>query len=775
MKVIYLLSGGAFALATATPIYAQSNPAPAAPATTEVLSSATAAQPEAEDKRQVAATANQDIVVTATRRSERLRDVPLAITAFSQSKLTAEGIVGFEGLARATPGIAINKATSNLQNFTARGVATNGYGANLGSTVAVYLDELPISVTGSQTLLDPNLFDVQRVEFLRGPQGTLFGSGSLSGALRILTKSPDLTKYDGAALVDIGLTGSDSVRQRYNGMINVPIIDDRLGLRVVGFYRNEDGWVDNADTGVRNANTLKDYGGRAILLFTPTDRLSVRLLGSYEKSTPGDSALTSRGLGYVHRSFRPDVFGAELQNYNATIEYDFDFAHLTSSSTYSHFDQTFKVDISGAIGRRFPYLTELSGPQRTFVQETRLASKGGGKFDWVIGGFYLNRLAKSEQIYRTTPAFLAARGITGALGAAGDEVQAVRYRQPSTEIAGFGEATYHFTDRFWATGGLRYGRTVSQVELTDGNYNSNFLVAALTGRAGPLVITQAPNVKRPRITGSRPSYKGSVSFRVSNDVTTYATVSTGYRAPIQNATAGRVSVLDPTDLVIPAGAGSDNLINYETGLKGRFFDGKLTANIAAYWIEWSNIQVQANRVSDSVQFVTNIGRARSRGIEFELAANPVEHLSFGASGSIAGTKITKLSAAEAAISGAVLGSRLSSPNFQGSAFVQVGFNLSAATDGYFNATFQHVGAFPNNVPGVPGKPGQIAPTFGYTDSYETINFNLALKHRALSATLYLENVLNSDAITYIHPEGFVDSRFGRLQPRTVGIRLGYNL
>ena len=176
-----------------------------------------------------------EIVVTATRRAERLQDVPLSVTAFQQEELTEKGIVGYEGLARETPGVVVNKPTANFNNFTARGIATNGYGANLQGTVAIYIDELPISANGNSTILDPTLFDVERVEFLRGPQGTLFGSSSLAGAVRILTKSPDLDEVQASALVDIGLTGSDSLRQRYNGMVNVPIITDRLGLRLVGF------------------------------------------------------------------------------------------------------------------------------------------------------------------------------------------------------------------------------------------------------------------------------------------------------------------------------------------------------------------------------------------------------------------------------------------------------------------------------------------------------------------------------------------------------------
>src|SRR5690606_12172032 len=158
------------------------------------------------------------IVVTATRRSEPLKDVPLSVSVLSQDELDAKGIVGYEGLAYETPGVVLNRPTANFNNFTARGIATNGYNANLQSTVAIYIDELPISSNGNSTVLDPSLYDVERVEFLRGPQGTLFGSGSLAGALRILTRAPDPNVFEASFLGDLGIRGSGSLRQRYNAM-----------------------------------------------------------------------------------------------------------------------------------------------------------------------------------------------------------------------------------------------------------------------------------------------------------------------------------------------------------------------------------------------------------------------------------------------------------------------------------------------------------------------------------------------------------------------------
>ncbi|MFV3127072.1 TonB-dependent receptor [Niveispirillum sp. KHB5.9] len=712
----------------------------------------------------------QEIIVTATRRAQNISEVPLSITAFSQEDLNIKGVVGYEGLARETPGVVLNRPSANFNNFTARGIATNGYGANLQSTVAVYIDELPISTIGNTTVLDPTLFDVERVEFLRGPQGTLFGSGSLSGAMRILTKSPDLRKFDAAGQVDFGLTGSDSLRQRYNVMLNTPLVEDELALRVVGFYRHEEGYLDNVGTGTHNSNTLESWGGRTILQWKPSEDLSVRFLASREESNPRDSSLTSPSLGDQKRiSDRPDLYSGVLTSYNATLEYQFDGAKLTSSTTYSTFDQKFWVDLAGTFGHAIAFGLDANGYQDTFVEEVRLASDPGGDWDWTIGGFYLDRRHDVDYFYRSSPAFLAARGITGLP----DEYYQRQYVHTiSHELAGFGELTYHVNEKFWLTGGLRYGKLDAQ-GFTEGGYNSAYLTYALTGQSGPLAMVPIPAATGVKAKGSKPSYKLSASYRASEAITTYASVSTGFRAPVVNAYAGRPSVVNANDLIIPYGASSDDLTNYELGLKGRWLNGKLTAHLAAYYIDWKNIQVQANRTSDSVQFATNIGAARSKGIEFEIAAVPATGLTIGLNGSLNDAKVTKLTAAEAAISGAVKGARLSSPHFQGSVFVQYWANLAPELDGFATANWQHVGSFPSSFPNVPGAPTRVSPTYGHTDSYSNVNASFGVTKGNWTATAYVENLFDDQSITYIHPEAFLASRFGTMRPRTAGIRIGY--
>ncbi|WP_020400222.1 TonB-dependent receptor [Kordiimonas gwangyangensis] len=710
----------------------------------------------------------QEIIVTATRRNARLQDVPLSVTAFTQDKLSDEGVVGYEGIAHLTPGVVVNRPTQNFNNFTARGIATNGYGANLQSTVAIYIDELPISANGNSTILDPNLYDVERVEFLRGPQGTLFGSGSLAGAMRIITKKPDLDEFEASALVDYGLTGSDSFRQRYNGMINVPLVNDELALRVVGFYRNEDGYLDNVGTGVHNSNSLEAWGGRAVLLWEPTDRLAVKLLASHEDSYPEDSSLTNPALGREKRnSERPDLFTGILTSYNATIDYQFDGAQFTSSTTYSDFDQQFFVDLANTFAFTIPFRLDAAAYDKIFVEEARLVSDNTSNWEWVVGGFYYYKRRDVDFAYRASDEFLDARGLTGLP----NDTYTLFYNHTNIhEAAGFGELTYRFSDSFWVTGGLRYGSISVQTITEEGGYQSNYLTAALTGYSGPLAIAPVVAATGEKASASKFAWKGSVSYKPSDDITTYATVSTGFRSPIVNARAGLPSLNDPNDIIIPDGASSDKLINYEVGLKGTWFDGRFTANLAAYLIDWKNIQVQANRVSDSVQFATNIGAARSKGIEFELMMNPADGFTINLNGSFNDSKVTELTAEEAAFSGAVEGARLASPHFQGSALVKYAFDIGDDARGYVSTTVTHVGSFPGLFQYVAGQPGVEQPTYDYTDSFENVNAHIGYERDNWSLIAYAENLFDNHETTYVHPEAFLASRYGTLRPRTVGLR-----
>src|SRR5690554_3204338 len=744
-----------------------------AQATSEAIESQrqASAQPETAEAQEL-----DTVYVTATRRSERLQDVPLSVSVLSQDELDAKGVVGYEGLAHETPGIVLNRASANFNNFTARGIGTNGYNAGLQSTVAIYIDELPISANGNSTILDPSLYDVERVEFLRGPQGTLFGSGSLAGALRILTHAPDPNVFEGSFLADLGVTGSGSLRQRYNAMVNLPLAQDRLALRVVGFSRNEEGYVDNLGTGIDDANALESWGGRASLLWEPTDRFSLQMRLSREESTPEDSSLINPDRGLDKRySDRPDMFSGLMSNYNLTLDYQFDGATLTSSSTWSDYEALFNVDLAGTYGQAFAFALDAPVESRTFVQEVRLVSDPGGPLEWVLGGFHYERDRDVYFGYRSNEAYLAQSGITGLPN---EYFMSYQTTDVAREQAMFGQLTYHFSDDFWTTAGLRYGSTESQGFTREGGYTSDSLnvayfcsflgVCGLPGTTGPVGGASGRKAKE-----SGPSYRLSASWRPTPSVTTYAAVATGFRAPVVNAQAGSVSAIDPDDLVIPDGADSDELVSYELGLKGRWWNGRLAANLALFYIDWNDIQVQANRVSDSIQFATNIGGAYSRGLEFELMAMPNANWTIALNGAFNRAKVDTLTAEEAAVSGAVMGARLAGPEFSGSLTVNYNYDWFRDSVGNASLAVVRVGDFPGSFPNVPGQPGVVGPTFDYSDAYTIVNASLAAAFERLTVGLYAENLFDDRSINYVHPEAFLDGRYGVVRPRTVGVRVGY--
>ena len=741
-----------------------------------VLAAPAFAQDNATDNEAARATpegeARQDkIIVTATRREQSLQDVPLAVTAFQQEAMSEKGIVSYDGLARETPGIVLNQPTANFNTITTRGIATNGYGANLQAATAIYINELPISSNGNSTILDPTLFDVERVEVLRGPQGTLFGANSLSGAVRILTKKPNPNKFEASTLVDFGVTDGDAVRQRYNGMVNMPLIKDQLALRVVGFYRDEDGWVDNLGTGINGANSLKAVGGRAHLLWEPTSKFDVGLLIIREDNEPADSSLTNPDRGeFIRYTDRPDLFQSDLTSYNLTANWDMDFATLTTSSNYSKIDGKFIVDLAGTFAQTIPFALDAVGHDENFVQEVRLASADGGSWDWIVGGFYFNKRRDIDYDYRSSQEFLDTRGLTGLP----DEYY-YRYKGyfDAIESAAFGELTYHFSDKLWATGGLRYTETSVQAHTLAGGYNSNYLVAALYGLTNTaLTITPVVGADGLKVEADNLSYKASLSYKPVDNVTTYASIATGFRSPVANARAGLASGVDPNDIIIPNGADSDKLISYEVGMKGTFFDNKLTANLAAYYINWEDIQVQANRLSDQAQFATNIGKAVSQGLEFEIGYIPGNGFSLFANGSLSDTEITDLTDAEAAISGAEEGLQLAMPDFQGALTARYDFDIGDK-DAFVTATAAYVGDFPAMLPNVPGNPGTPAPTFDYTEAYTVVNAQAGISKNDWKVIAYVENLFDDSSITYVHPEGFLDSRYARVRPQTVGVRVSY--
>ena len=733
---------------------------------------------QAQDASNSTADVIEEIVVTATKRQVNLQDVPMAISAITEDSIVKEGIEGGADFARRIPGVIFNQGGKNqVTNFVVRGIATSANDEFVNKPVSVYIDDIPITTSNGSVQPDPRLYDVARIEVLKGPQGTLFGAGTLAGVVRIVTNKPDPGEFDASLSTDIGTSGSDSTRQRYNGMVNIPLIDDKLALRLVGFYRDEEGYVDNIGTGEDNSDRIVDKGARAALRWLVNDRLTADFVVLYQDSQPEDSSLYNPDLGtQVRSTFKPEVTNAEITNYNLTLSYDFDFATLTSSTNLSEVEAFNGNDLSSIFGGLYPWGFRNTVTDDVFVQELRLVSNSDSNLDWIAGLYYADRETDVNEEHHTTQEYLDSQSITLLNGQS--FINNLRNKNDE-ESAIFAELGYQISDTLKATIGLRSGSTESTDYLLAGGFGPGSWFGAVFG-GGNQVVFSPPNQLQKWDTGKQDytTTKLSLSWQPRDNLNFYALASEGFRGGTINTGAsnrGGVSAVDPTDIVIPASADSDSLWNYEIGMKARWLDGTLMTNVSAYYILWEDIQMNAQRLSDGAAFTTNIGEAVSKGLEVEILASPSHAWDLGLNLTFQNAEVTDLTAAESAMSGAVEGSDLASPDFQASGFIQYTMELDNNQQFYVRTDIQHMGDNINTFPFVTGQPGVPYANAERSDSYTNVNISAAWVTEKWTAALYGENVLDNDDFAYIYPQTFLGSRYATLRPRTWGLRLSMEM
>ena len=721
----------------------------------------------------------EEVIVTAEKREQRLMDVPTSITALTNADIMRQGIDNMEDFARQVPGTILVTQSANNGKFTIRGINTSPFRGSQQAPVAIYYDDLPIQlVTNSNVRPDLRLYDVERVEVLRGPQGTSFGSGALAGAVRVITKQADPSAFDAQAGVDFGITPTrDSFRQRYNSMVNIPLVKDQLAFRLVAYYRDDEGYVDNvgywdSNGGIdKNVDTVVDYGGRGSLRWLPNDRFTATFTLLYQHSDPDDAPVTNPDYGkYTKYSFYPTPRKAKMAIYNANLEYRFDWATLSSSSTYS--DQTGAEyasyeDQAAHVpsGKYRPNFTDFTS------EEIKLVSSTGSRLDWIVGGFYLNDKTETYDTDFVDQGFVDSLNITnitdGYLGAKTSHANV-------KEKAGFGELTFHVTDKIKLAAGLRYTKYNQTVTSDGGTTALNSMRKAVLAGGNQAVEFSAlgPSVDY-ELSDSVWTSKWSITFQPDDEHTYYALASEGYRMGTGNANAGSVSETDPTELVIPGASMSDSLWNYELGAKTRWLDGRLQVNVAAYYIVWKDMQVQVRRLSDLVSAFVNVGKSESKGIELEMRARPTAAWDLGLNATLQNAEIVSLTPEEAAQVGAYEGEPLPSPDFQISGFVQYTMNLSNDQELYFRADAQHLKGYWNGFIYQAGKPGVLDPRIAKSDAYENVSASIGWVTNTWNVTLYGENLLdNSDIVG--QRDTASHNQVIRLRPRTFGIRVGYN-
>ena len=659
MRHTHLLCGAAgLALLSVTPAFGQSVQDTTTPTATNA-SDPSNGQDGKDDTTAESSGLSGDIVVTARKRGEeRLQDIPAAITAISGEQLTRQGITTFADFAYRVPGLTFTDQGPGQKRYTLRGVQSAGQ-----EQVAVYYDEVPVPGIQSSTgdsgsqIGDLQLYDLDRIEVLKGPQSTTFGANSQTGAVRYILAKPDATRWAGSAQFDINSVAHGGYGGGAYGMINVPLVQDRLAVRVVGYSVLTAGYVDNVRLNLKDVNRDENSGIRGLVRWTPADWLTLDGMAWYQhrytngasETQPFDSFhergdTTDQGYkdtipafarfqtgeylaGFYVRTPRPDT----QQLYSLTGTADLGFATLTATgSIYDRNFQYFRensfsiISIGGGpagatcLNNRacirpdlFPELTDQTQSLNQKTAEIRLNSSGSGPFQWLTGVFYRDRGsdfrsyspivdAAGLPIVRPGPytgfSIVPGSGIEGCnpCGFARVNTRSVK------EKAVFGEATLDLTSWFEIMGGLRW------FAADQHDFGATLFQSPLLGSTLPAGYNR-------RGKEDRVIKKAQVSLKPTGDVTIYATASQGFRLGGTNQSA---------TVLVPDFYESDSLWNYELGLKSTWFDRRLIFNVAAYRIDWDNIQVTGRDPTNTFGFIGNAGAARFEGVELEVQARP---------------------------------------------------------------------------------------------------------------------------------------------------------
>ena len=747
------------------------------------------------------------IVVTATKRDQTIQDVPFSINAQTADDIQKSGSSSLEDVARNVAGLNVQNLGPGQSQVSVRGVSAGQVVRDqpgVKEQVGVYLDESVISL--SLFTPDLDLFDLNRIETLRGPQGTLFGSGSVGGTIRYITNQPRLGVTEGAVEANVNLVDGDDFGGHLKGAVNVPM-GDNAALRAVGYFTRYGGFIDAlGPAGGEDVNDGERYGGRIALLFEPSDGFRITPRVVYQK-VEADGFNRQEIYNLFANTFtttRPQVTFDEREQYlllreafeDETILADLtasvalgEAVELTSVTSYINRDILVSRDASAltgsvsvdlgypAAGVLLPSNLRDTTDLETWTQELRLASTGDGPFQWVVGGFY----SDIDRFYRQrlpTPGYQAVTDAT--LGAGTSAGQANGFPNLDSpynadlpydirQFAVFGEGSYEF-GRFTATAGARYYDFKEDRRFTSGGLFS--------GRDNRQDSTKSDGIS-PRLI---------LSYEASDAVTINAQAAKGFRLGGVNDPLN-IPLCTPADAALFGGFqdyDDETLWNYELGMKAQ--GRRFTFNAAAFYNDIKNLQVTLDAGSCSSRIVFNTDKAHSMGLEAELGFQAAPGLDFSLAGSLIEAEFdSTLPGAFAAATGIREGNRLPSvPRFQIAATGSFEQPVSDGMSAFANASIQHVGnrytqpADQENNPrtfvhGLPfgGAPATAATTVDLKlPGYELFNLSAGVRwDNGLSLTAYVNNLFDENPILSFDRERGGRARLGFNigQPRTFGV------
>ena len=715
----------------------------------------------------------EEVVVTAEKRAERAIDVPISISTVNTQDPATQDLVQIQDYYSRIPGLQYNGDTT--YDLSIRGITT---GNATSPTLSILVDDVPFGASTVGGLgnshfpdFDPSM--LERVEVLRGPQGTLYGASSLGGSIKFVTKQPDLENFSGR--VEAGLESTDGGDMGWStrGSVNIPIVTDMIGLRLSAFKRDDPAWLDNVAsttspdaTPGKNVNTADTRGGHAVLLIKPYDGLSVTFSAMEQKrdasffsgievnenangypvySQPQFGGITNLSLG-------PTADTGDQQLYSAKVEADLPAGmHLTSITAWQKSEGTNYQDVSTV----FTFLPFVYGPGSTsivdaaetekFSQELRLSGKVDD-FDWRGGLFYTHEASSVNQTLDFT--------------GAGDGTAAVPYAGlgPYTykERAVFADFTYHFTPQFDVQAGVRWAR--------------NDQISGSSAVVDPAaVMFFGPSSTGTNLTSSDTSttWQISPSFHFTPDMMSYFRIATGYRPGGPNAILPNV----------PPTFGPDKVTNYELGLKGITANRTVNYDVSLFDIEWQNIQLQDTDAANELTYTTNGGKARSRGLEAEMTWKPYPSLTIGANATYLDAVLTEDVASVSGVNTLIgkSGDRLpGSARFTSNLSVEQDFPIVADVTGFVSGNWSYIGSrlstFELFVPSdTDPTVSSSTPRFALP-GYSLVDFQAGAQWDGWRATLFLRNAFNKlGVLDANNRNGTSVTYVDFLTPRTVGL------
>ncbi|WP_332769190.1 TonB-dependent receptor [Phenylobacterium sp.] len=559
-------------------------------------------------------TAIEEVIVTANKRAENLQDVPISVSAITGDALAKSRVTQADELVTKIPNLQLTSTVGdNTPIFALRGVSMSDYSLNQSSPVATYYDEV---YKGNFAFLGVSMFDLERVEVLRGPQGTLYGKNTTGGAVNLITKAPRLGETSG----NIGVGYGNYDRVDVSGAVNLPL-GENAALRVAGVYAKADGWFENVLPGQPDLASVSEYGVRATLLYEPSERLRIIVRGSTSYQNPRNYGIYAQPEavnrpGLDERQIAANVTDRRhARTYSLSLTGNFDVTDTLTVTSITSWDKgrlNFYEDTDGQAIEllEIPYADRAT----QFAQDLRLTSDLDGPFNFIVGAYY-NR----EKVFNQTTFEIAKDvdsdglpGVTDADCAIGLPLGCLfenSFDQLKESVALYSDASFDLTETLKLRGGLRYTHDTGE--------QTNFRSDAL-GPNGVLVVNLIPSSSLSYKTNNL-SGKIGLDYSLASGDLVYATYSRGYRANSFNAQA----FFDPSELSV---AEPETVDAFELGAKTQFADRRVTLNMAAFYYRYENQQFINIDPSTAAQTLQNIPRSRIMGGEIELTAHANERL-----------------------------------------------------------------------------------------------------------------------------------------------------